>query len=178
MIVALVNALSLFRLAAAFFVPYFAVTGRWNMALAFIACGFLSDLIDGPLARKYHAETKAGKFVDLISDIVFDWGMVIGMILIHRISWWFAMSLLVAIFTLRTPVLLSQRFFKLGAVSILVYSPGMLYLITTTYAYNVFGRGGLIALVALMVPITGIIIYLKRDRVMSDFNQARKSFFG
>ena len=63
------NVISAFRIAGSVGLLFFNVTG-WPFWVIYALCG-ISDMVDGHLARKYNAETKAGAVLDSVSDIVF-----------------------------------------------------------------------------------------------------------
>ena len=63
------NAISSLRVAGAVSLLIFDVKG-WPFWTLYILCG-LSDIVDGSLARKFHAESKAGAVLDSVADIVF-----------------------------------------------------------------------------------------------------------
>ena len=63
------NVISLLRIAGSISLLFCDVTGLlfW---LLYALCG-ISDMIDGWLARRIHAETRAGAILDSVADIVF-----------------------------------------------------------------------------------------------------------
>ena len=63
------NVLSILRIAGSIGLLFCAVTG-WLFWALYALCG-LSDMADGWLARKLHAETKTGATLDSVADIVF-----------------------------------------------------------------------------------------------------------
>ena len=63
------NLISVLRIAGSAGLLFCDVTG-WPFWLLYTLCG-ISDMVDGWLARKLHAETKAGAILDSVSDIVF-----------------------------------------------------------------------------------------------------------
>ena len=63
------NAISLLRIAGSIGLLLCDVTG-WPFWVLYALCG-ISDMVDGWLARKLHAETKAGAILDSVADIVF-----------------------------------------------------------------------------------------------------------
>ena len=63
------NVISILRTVGSIGLLFFDVTG-WPLWTLYVLCGF-SDLADGWLARKLHAETKAGAILDSVADIVF-----------------------------------------------------------------------------------------------------------
>ena len=62
------NALSALRIAGSMGLLFCNVTG-WAFWTLYALCG-ISDMVDGWLARKLHAETKAGAILDSLADIV------------------------------------------------------------------------------------------------------------
>jgi CDP-diacylglycerol--glycerol-3-phosphate 3-phosphatidyltransferase len=63
------NVLSVLRIAGSIGLLFCVVSG-WQFWTLYVLCG-ISDMADGWLARKLHAETKAGAILDSVSDIVF-----------------------------------------------------------------------------------------------------------
>ena len=63
------NVISAFRIAGSVGLLFFDVTG-WPFWALYALCG-ISDMVDGWLARKLQAETKAGAVLDSVADIVF-----------------------------------------------------------------------------------------------------------
>ena len=63
------NVLSILRIAGSIGLLFCDVTG-WPFWVLYDLCG-ISDMIDGWLARKLHAETEAGAVLDSVSDLVF-----------------------------------------------------------------------------------------------------------
>ena len=63
------NVISELRIAGSFGLLFCNVSG-WPFWTLYVLCGF-SDMADGWLARKLHAETEAGAIWDSVADIVF-----------------------------------------------------------------------------------------------------------
>ena len=63
------NAISVLRIAGSIGLLFCDVAG-WLFWALYAFCG-ISDIVDGWLARKHHAETKAGAILDSVADIVF-----------------------------------------------------------------------------------------------------------
>lgn len=63
------NIISALRIAGAIGLLFFNVKG-WPFWVLYASCG-ISDMIDGRLARKLHAETRAGAVLDSVADIIF-----------------------------------------------------------------------------------------------------------
>ena len=63
------NGISALRIAGSIGLLFCNVKG-WPFWVLYALCG-ISDMVDGWLARKLHAETKTGAVVDSVADIVF-----------------------------------------------------------------------------------------------------------
>jgi CDP-diacylglycerol--glycerol-3-phosphate 3-phosphatidyltransferase len=63
------NVISVLRIAGSISLLFCDVAG-WPFWVIYALCG-ISDMVDGWLARKLHAETRAGAILDSVSDIVF-----------------------------------------------------------------------------------------------------------
>jgi CDP-diacylglycerol--glycerol-3-phosphate 3-phosphatidyltransferase len=63
------NVISAFRIAGSTGLLFCHVTG-WPFWTLYVLCG-VSDVFDGWLARKLHAETNAGAILDSVADTVF-----------------------------------------------------------------------------------------------------------
>ena len=63
------NDISAFRIAGSIGLLFCDVRG-WPFWSLYVLCG-LSDILDGWLARRLHAETEAGAILDSVADIVF-----------------------------------------------------------------------------------------------------------
>ena len=63
------NVISVLRIAGSAGLLFGDVTG-WPFWVLYASCG-ISDMVDGWLARKLQAETKAGAILDSVSDIAF-----------------------------------------------------------------------------------------------------------
>lgn len=68
---AVVNLLTLSRIAAAIGFLVFVLEGAPRIALLMLAGVYVSDILDGFLARKWKATTRFGACFDLVSDIFF-----------------------------------------------------------------------------------------------------------
>lgn len=63
------NVISVLRIAGSISLLFCDVRG-WPFWSLYVLCG-LSDILDGWLARRLHAETEAGAILDSVADIVF-----------------------------------------------------------------------------------------------------------
>ena len=80
------NVISGFRIAGSIGLLFCNVTG-WPFWALYALCG-ISDMADGWLARKYHAESKVGAILDSVADIVFVACCAIRLLPIIEISTW------------------------------------------------------------------------------------------
>ncbi len=80
------NAISILRVAGSISLLLCDVTG-WPFWSLYILCG-LSDMLDGWLARRLHAESKAGAVLDSVADIVFVACCAIRLLLVLEIPTW------------------------------------------------------------------------------------------
>jgi phosphatidylglycerophosphate synthase len=175
----MVNAISSFRLLAGFFILYYAVSGRWLAASGLIVIGFLSDLIDGALARRCHVETRAGKILDATADIVFDELIICGLVLTKNISPWLAVLMAPIIVMMRLPALFgsSSICFRLGYIVSPIYFFCMIWLILTTYVLSALGSRTLSFILVFVFPLALCIIWLERERLKIEINRFKMALF-
>ena len=64
----IINAITLYRLLAAFVLLYFIIIGRQDIFKWMLAVSFFTDAIDGFLARRYHVVSIIGARIDSIAD--------------------------------------------------------------------------------------------------------------
>ena len=174
----IVNTISAFRLFAGFVIMILAIAGSWPLALCFILAGFLSDLVDGPLARKFKVETKGGKVLDLSADIIFDECIVGVLFLLGKISMPVEIIMAVVIVCLRFPVIFesNKMLVLVGAISCAIYSPAMFWLIGRFYALPVLGSKGIAFIIVVSIPVALLIVFLKRKRIMEDLGKVKNAF--
>ena len=80
------NVISVLRIAGAISLLFCDVAG-WLFWVLYALCG-ISEMVDGRLARKLHAETKAGAVLDSVADIVFVACCAIRLLPILEIPTW------------------------------------------------------------------------------------------
>ena len=80
------NVISSLRIACSFGLLFCNVTG-WSFLVLYALCG-ISDMVDGWLARKLHAETQAGAVLDSVADIVFVACSAVRLIPVLEIPTW------------------------------------------------------------------------------------------
>ena len=62
------NVISILRIAGSISLLFCEVTG-WLFWVLYALCG-ISDMVDGTLARRLHAESKTGAALDSVADII------------------------------------------------------------------------------------------------------------
>ena len=80
------NVISAFRIAGSIGLLFCHITG-WPFWTLYVLCG-VSDVVDGWLARKLHAETNAGAILDSVADTVFVVCCVIRLLPVLEIPTW------------------------------------------------------------------------------------------
>ncbi|MFI5155477.1 MAG: CDP-alcohol phosphatidyltransferase family protein [Chitinophagales bacterium] len=75
-----VNGITLYRLLTAPLLIYLAVTHRLDIFKWLLACSFLTDLVDGNIARRYKVTSILGSKLDSIADDLTIVAAFIGMI--------------------------------------------------------------------------------------------------
>ncbi len=120
------NLLSLFRLLLMPLPVYCIAQGNNGAALALVALGIVTDVLDGVLARKLNQISELGKLLDPLSDKISVAILVIALAFYRGFPWW-AVGLIVGrdlliliggIFAvkLRKPIPTSNLFGKLTAL--------------------------------------------------------------
>ncbi|MFA6348727.1 MAG: CDP-alcohol phosphatidyltransferase family protein [Candidatus Paceibacterota bacterium] len=171
------NALSAFRVLAAILVLYFSVTGAWVAVFALIICGYLSDLLDGPIARRFNAESPHGKAIDLTADVVFDEAIVGGLVMTNQVGGWLAILAAAAIVIIRLPGFFSQRWiYWFGTIMLPIWSVCMLWLVGICIR-EAFGFRGLQIALITAIPTALIVAFLKRERITQDVKTFLTAFF-
>ncbi len=74
------NALTASRLMLTVPVYLMAVQGRWALGCLFIAAALITDFFDGLAAKKLHAETVIGGYIDSIADFMLAAAGIFGLI--------------------------------------------------------------------------------------------------
>ena len=83
----LANWLTTLRLVATGPTVYFTARGELPLGFAFFLLGFLTDLLDGYLARTRREVTATGKVLDPIADKLLFFGVFLSFALLGRIRW-------------------------------------------------------------------------------------------
>lgn len=173
-----VNVLSTFRLIVGFFIIYFVVIGSWKLAFYLVIAGLLSDLVDGPIARRFCVDTPGGKALDLTADIVLDQCVIGALFITGAIGLNMELTMALAIIFIRFGAFSDPRLYGFSIPAFPIYSVGMIWLISKHYALNAFGLEGLEFLIGITILVTLIIIYLKRERIMADLKKTSRVLSG
>jgi cardiolipin synthase len=92
-------AITMLRLVALPAVVLFVQHGMWAVAVWAFVLSALTDVLDGVLARALGMESRTGKVLDPIVDIVFNVSIFVTMAQVGQIPWWVA-GLVLARYTL------------------------------------------------------------------------------
>jgi phosphatidylglycerophosphate synthase len=79
----IVNGITLWRVVMAPLVIFLAIHGNENLFRWLLAVSFLTDAIDGSLARKFHVSGKMGAKLDSIGDDLTILAAFVGMLAFH-----------------------------------------------------------------------------------------------
>jgi cardiolipin synthase len=82
------NLVTLSRVALAPFILYAILRQHHLAAVALFAVAAATDAIDGFLARKLHAATPAGAYLDPIADKLLLSGVYVALAVIASVPWW------------------------------------------------------------------------------------------
>ena len=86
------NLISFFRLVLAIPACYLIISdfqGQNNLIIALVLCMYLSDLLDGYIARKYSLVSEFGKVIDPLADKLAVISMSICLLIIGKLPLWF-----------------------------------------------------------------------------------------
>ncbi len=81
------NLLSGMRLICAPFVGLLIVFGHEKWALLGVIVAFLTDFLDGWMARFFHWETPLGQLLDPLADKVLTFSIFTALVLCHKLPW-------------------------------------------------------------------------------------------
>ena len=81
------NLLSAIRLVCAPFVGFLIVFGYNQWALLGVVLAFLTDFLDGWMARFFHWETPLGQFLDPLADKMLTFSIFTALALCHKLPW-------------------------------------------------------------------------------------------
>lgn len=166
----LVRALTLSRLVCGFVLPWCGWNELWLLAALMFAYGFLTDMLDGELARAWNVATKSGARLDPIADAVLTAGALLAMTLGD--GWhWSILVLLAAAYLARGWVERHFRGDALGTFILLVPSVNLL-LIALLLARFVQLASGLSYGGVLSVEIlVGVVIACCKRHRIADFTR-------
>ena len=113
----IVNGVTLWRVLAAPLVIFLAIRHDEGLFRWLLAISFLTDAIDGILARRYHVSSKLGAKLDSIGDDLTILAGFIGMLVFHFdfVRQEFILLLILAVLYLLEIVLAFRRYHKMTA---------------------------------------------------------------
>ncbi|RYF87534.1 MAG: CDP-alcohol phosphatidyltransferase family protein [Chitinophagaceae bacterium] len=79
-----VNAITLYRLLSSFALLYFIITSQLSVFKWLLPVSFLTDTVDGFLARKYKVTSAAGSRIDSIADDLTVFMAIVGIFVFQR----------------------------------------------------------------------------------------------
>jgi len=82
------NLFTLLRLALAPFMIHAIVAGQHLRALGLFAIAAVTDALDGAVARRFHATTAVGAYLDPIADKCLLSGVFLAQAMSHILPWW------------------------------------------------------------------------------------------
>ena len=82
------NIITISRLALLPFIVYFLLTDQRIIAFVIMLISLLSDGLDGYLARKFHQESRLGKFLDPLCDKIFLAAILITLLYMKVVPLW------------------------------------------------------------------------------------------
>lgn len=161
------NLLSSLRVFLSFFIFYFISQNQFSAALVTILTAFLTDLMDGAIARHFNAVTKlGGNVLEIAGDASMIFMTVLGFIFLGRLpAWVFLMFCIgIAIYLPITKLWLKDKGRWIAEFYIQPIAYGLYILFVPIYlASRVFSRATSVILVSLF--LVGVAI-LKRKRLI------------
>ncbi len=88
------NLISLFRLLLSIPLCFFLVYDEKALVFLMFLIAYISDMMDGHLARKFGIITEFGKVIDPLADKIFINSAVITSIILNKIPLWFAVAVI------------------------------------------------------------------------------------
>jgi len=141
----LVNFITFFRIVAFPVFIFLLITGKYDTFKWLLVVSFLTDAIDGFLARKFKVSSMLGSRLDSIGDDLTILAAVIGLFFIHpqflRIEWWvfavlfviYLIQLFYALFRYRKMTSFHTYLAKTAAVAQGIFMCSMFFFDTPVY---------------------------------------------
>lgn len=111
----LANAISFLRIPFSFFVVKLSLEGNWIEAFGFILAAWLTDAIDGPVARLGNA-SPSDRFLDVdgVADACLSTSMIAGLFLTQHLSWQILIVMAIALWPFWIGYIVAEKgtFFK------------------------------------------------------------------
>ena len=158
------NILSMFRLLLIPFIIVFYFTGHYTISIILIAVSAFSDVIDGPIARKFNMISDLGKILDPLADKLTEGALLICLTTRYKL-----MIVLFLMMALKETfmVLLGLKAIQQGTVisaqwygkvyTVLVYATVLALLIFTKIPHNV---GNIMICVCIGIAVSTLIMYI------------------
>ena len=146
------NIISVFRLLLAFPVCY-GILNHWSDSLLLIMAllAYISDILDGYLARKYNDISEWGKILDPLADKILVGSASISLMIVGKLAIWYIALVLVRDIAILIAGLLSSR--KIG------------YVLPSTY----LGKGAVITVAITLICslIDSLHMYMQASYILS-----------
>ena len=100
--IAAVNAVSFLRIVLGGVIVWLTITDRWLLVFWCAIVAFVSDWVDGVLARRWAAVSQFGKFIDPFADKVVCLGMLWPLAAHYNRWWYWVAAVLLTLYDLST----------------------------------------------------------------------------
>lgn len=158
------NLVTLFRIFLLPFIVFFLINDERLIAFFLMLLAFLSDVVDGYIARRLHQESELGKILDHLCDKLSLLVILITLLIINAIPFW------VVIFIGIRDILILLGSFILYKRRMIIYKSNILGKITgflfggmiLAFILGCREIGMMILYIAIPVMLAAFITYLKR----------------
>lgn len=164
------NALTLSRWLVAPLVLLFSVRDYWWLATGLLFWASFSDMIDGPLARKFGvADSKLGAYLDRYGDILLVTCSALGLALNNPTA--AKTTIFVAGYIAMILLGMGKKYLPAGSLRHMICSEVLrLYYLFALWLilllYTIKAVGGMTAeIIILCLALTGIALYIRRDKL-------------
>jgi cardiolipin synthase (CMP-forming) len=130
----LVNTITQARLMCALMLLFTPLLGWWWQSAAFLAIGVLTDVVDGPLARKWGVTSRHGANLHFLASTLLTTGALLGVVFAGAWTWW-VWIIVASSYSLYLPLMtrLHGRWLTVCVNIYLVAKIALLCALTTTY---------------------------------------------
>jgi len=113
-ILTLSNSISFFRIILAIPTVFFFLNGNYPVTASFMAFTYITDLLDGYIARRTNTISEFGKAIDPIADKIYVAALVLAMVSRDMVPLWFVLVVIGKDILIMFGVLVAHK--KIGAV--------------------------------------------------------------